>query len=543
MRILQSRRPTPPKQSAVRTLVAGLLSVLLAVPLLAAAPAFSAQAAPHRPEPVAAQIDRFLRAQLKDSAIPGAAVAVTHGDQVLMVRGYGHDSTRQAVTGDSLFRIASLSKSFTALAVMQLVDAGLVHLDDPVRQHLPEFEMADPRADQVTVRELLNHTSGITAAVVPDLSRSQPSSPREATTSLRSAHLASTPGTSYRYANPNYQVAARLVEVISGEPFGRYLRRHILEPAHMSGTTSTVTDDQPVPGLAEGHLVAYGHAFAARGFGSYTVGDGGVVSSAADMARWLIVNANDGRAPDGTRLVSSRGMAQLHTPSATGSHYALGWGTHGPSGAPTRLEHSGSLFTYTAEEALWPASRYGLVLLFNAGSPMTLDQIAIVHGVFDIVEGTTPPARGPRAAERLDTALALLTLTALGLGIAGVVRAGRWAGRWAGRRRGARLLAALGLLPSVVVIVGGAAFPRLAEAWIGRDVTWRAAAYEWPALVVFMSTALVAAAGTLVARSWRWWRVHLPSAPDEALSDATSAPSRPQAGSPAPPTDRQLTAR
>ena len=84
MRILQSRRPTPPKQSAVRTLVAGLLSVLLAVPLLAAAPAFSAQAAPHRPEPVAAQIDRFLRAQLKDSAIPGAAVAVTHGDQVTL---------------------------------------------------------------------------------------------------------------------------------------------------------------------------------------------------------------------------------------------------------------------------------------------------------------------------------------------------------------------------------------------------------------------------------------------------------------------------
>ena len=62
---------------------------------------------------------------MKDSAIPGAAVAVTRGDRVLMVRGYGHDSTGEAVTGDSLFRIASLSKSFTALALMQLVDAGL----------------------------------------------------------------------------------------------------------------------------------------------------------------------------------------------------------------------------------------------------------------------------------------------------------------------------------------------------------------------------------------------------------------------------------
>src|SRR4051794_15648585 len=312
---------------------------------------------------------------------------------------------------------------------MQLVDAGLLHLDDPVRQHLPEFEMADPRVDQVTVRELLNHTSGITDAVVPDLSRAQPSSPAEATTSLRSTHLASTPGTSYSYANPNYQVAARLVEVLSGEPFGRYLRRHILQPAQMSATTSTVTDDQPVPGLAEGHLIAYGHAFAAPGFGSHTAGDGGVVSTAADMARWLIVNANDGRAPDGTRLVSSRAMRQLHTPNAPRSHYALGWDTHGPAGAPSRVEHSGSLFTFTSEEALWPASGYGVVLLFNAGSPMMLDQIAIVHGVFDIVEGTTPPARGPRMAARLDTILALLTLAALALGIAGIVRAGHWARR------------------------------------------------------------------------------------------------------------------
>jgi hypothetical protein len=186
------------------------------------------------------------------------------------------------------------------------------------------------------------------------------------------------------------------------------------------------------------------------------------------------------------------------------------------------VEHSGSLFTFTSEEALWPVSGYGVVLLFNAGSPMMLDQIAIVHGVFDIVEGTTPPVRGPRLAVQLDTVLALLTLAALALGICGVVRAGRWARP----RRSTPLLAALGQLPPVLVIVAGAAFPRLAEAWIGRDVTWQAAAYEWPALVVFVCAALVAAGGTLFARSWRWWRVHRPSLPHHALSDATAAESR-----------------
>jgi CubicO group peptidase (beta-lactamase class C family) len=488
----------PSSKSAVRALV----TVLAAVPVLAAAPMPPAEAAPHRPDRVAARIDRFLSAQLKDSAIPGAAVAVTRGDQVLMVRGYGHDSTGAAVTGSSLFRIASLSKSFTALAVMQLVDAGLLHLDDPVRDHLPEFQLDDPRADRITVRELLDHTSGITDAVVPDLSRHQPSSTREATTSLRSAHLASTPGTSYSYANPNYQVAARLVEVVSGEPFGRYLCRHVLEPAGMISTTSTVTDDQTVPGLTEGHVTAYGHAFTAHGPGSFLVGDGGVVSTAADMARWLIVHADGGRAADGTRIVSRTGMLQLHKPSAPQVGYALGWATRGPTSAPTLLEHSGSLLTFTSEEAIWPESGYGVVLLFNAGSPMMLDQIAVVHGVFDIVEGTAPPSSGPHLAATLDTVLAALTLAALTLGAWGVVRSGRWARR----RRGAPLRTVLGLVPPVIVLGTGAAFPRLAEAWIGRDVTWRAAAYGWPALVVFVIAALLAAAATLLARAWQWRR-------------------------------------
>ena len=478
--------------------------VLLAALLVTAAPMLPAQATPHRPDAVVAEIDWFMSTQLAESAIPGAAVAVIRGDRVLMVRGYGHDSTGEAVTGDSLFRIASLSKSITALAVMQLVEAGLLHLDDPVGDHLPEFQLADPRADQITVRQLLDHTSGLSDAVVPELSRSQPRTTVEATTSLRSARLASTPGTSFSYHNPNYRVAARLVEVVSGESFDQYQRNHIFQPAGMAATTSTVMDDQPVPGLTGGHLIAYGHAVPAPGMGIFSGGDGGVVSSAADMARWLIVHANGGESVDGTRVVSRQGLRVLHTPSAPGAGYALGWGTHGPAGAPTRLEHSGSVFTFTAEQALWPASGYGVVLLFNAGSPMMLDQIGIVHGVFDIVEGTAPPSDGLQLAETLDTVLAVVTFAALTVGALGVVRAARWAQR----RRGTRLRAALGLVPAVVVLAAGVAFPYLAEAWIGRDVAWRAAAYQWPALVVFVLVAMLASAATLVARAWRWRRAN-----------------------------------
>ncbi|HEX8487054.1 MAG TPA: serine hydrolase domain-containing protein [Propionibacteriaceae bacterium] len=496
----------------------GWVTVLLTVVLLAVAPTPPADANPRQPDSVVAEVDRFLAAQLKGSAIPGAAVAVIRGDRVLMARGYGHDSTGAAMTGDSLFRIASLSKSFTALAVQQLVEAGLLHLDDPVQDHLPEFQLADPRAHQITVRQLLDHTSGLTDAVVPELSRPQPRTTAEATASLRSARLASTPGTSWSYHNPNYQVAARLVEVVSGQPFDQYLRRHIFQPAQMASATSTMTDRQPVPGLAGGHVNAYGHAVPAPGMGSFLVGEGDIVSSAADMARWLIVHTNDGQAPDDTRVVSERGLQVLHTPSAPGTGYALGWATHGPPGAVTRLEHSGNLLNFTSQAAVWPASGYGVVLLFNAGSPMMLNQIAITHGLFDLIEGTAPPSDWSRLTATMDTVLAAATLGALTLGGCGVARAGRRAQR----RRGTPVRTALGLLPAMAVLSAGAVFPRLAEAWIGRDVTWKAAAYGWPAFVVFVLAALLAAAATLLARAWQWRRTGdgdpLPDQPAEHIA-------------------------
>ena len=97
----------------------------------------------------------------------GAAVAVTLGDRMLLAEGYGHTSSGEPVTGHTVMALASISKSFTALAVMQLVEAGRVELDAPVRWLVPEFNLADSRVDQMTVRHLLNHTSGLSDRTFP----------------------------------------------------------------------------------------------------------------------------------------------------------------------------------------------------------------------------------------------------------------------------------------------------------------------------------------------------------------------------------------
>lgn len=452
-------------------------------------------------------VDRFLREQIDAASIPGAAVAITHGDQVVHVAGFGHDSSGAPVTGETLFRVASLSKSFTALAVMQLVDEHRLRLGDPVVEHLPEFRLADPRGADITVRQVLQQTSGLTDSQVHELSREQPDSLADSVIALRSAQLRAAPGTQWNYTNPNYEIAARLVEVVAGEPFDTYLRDHVLRPAGMTSALTVDYDDQDVPGLGDGHTVAYGHAFAVDGPHAFEAGAGGVVASAADMAQWLIVQTNQGRAADGTRVVSDRSLAEQHTPGAQTHGYALGWDTDGPLDAPIRLEHTGSLLTWSSYMEIVPDSGYGVVVLLNAGSGLLLDQAGIFYGVRDIIEGTnlTPP--GPAGTRlnstTLDMALGLLTLAVLLLGARGVLRAGLWARR---RKHKSWIVVGVRTLPHVTVLAAVAAFPQLTGSLIGREVTWEAAAYGWPALTIFFGTVLLATCATLVSRAWQMAR-------------------------------------
>jgi CubicO group peptidase (beta-lactamase class C family) len=472
-----------------------------------------------------AAVDRFLAGQIDAASIPGAAVAITRGDRVIHVAGFGHDSTGAPVTADTLFRVASLSKSFTALAVMQLVDEHRLDLDEPVVDHLPEFRIADPRGADITVRQLLEQTSGLADSTVHPLAHQQPGSLTEAVARLSSARLAASPGMQWNYHNPNYQVAARLVEVVAGQPFATYLRDHVFRPAGMSSTVTVDIDNQPVPGLADGHVVAWGHAFSVAGPSTFDGGDGGVVSNAADMADWLVVQTNHGRAVDGTRVISDRSLTEQRTAGPTAHSYALGWDTDGPTGDPTRLEHTGNLLTYSAYMEVLPESGYGVVVLLNAGSGLMLDQMGIFYGVRSMVDGTDITPAGPAGSTfnltNLDRLLGLLTLVVILLGARGVLRAGQWARR---RREHPWARTAIRMGPHLVAFGVLLVFPQLAERPVGgREVTWEEAAYGWPALSVVVWTLLAALLATMAARLWHLVRRTTPGVPSESHASTRSA--------------------
>jgi CubicO group peptidase (beta-lactamase class C family) len=451
---------------------------------------------PRTPSPAA--VDALVEEYREATGLPGAAVVLTRGSEIVHARGYGTTPEGEPVTEHTPMAVASLSKSVTALAVLQLAEAGELDLDDPVREHLPEFTMADPRAERITVRQLLDQTSGMSDAEFASYSRGRSSRTlREAVADLRGARLAAEPGTRWEYHNPNAQVAARLVEVVGGRPFADHLRERVFAPLGMDDST-TIDTDLDLPRSARGHVPLLGHAFPAdepHGFGN---GSGGVVSTAADMGAWLVAHSNGGRGPDGTRVLSGEGVRALHTPSRVSGSYALGWAVgETDSGTPV-VEHGGDLLTATAHQTLLPDSGHGVAVMANTGASVggAHDLAAALVELVDTGSAPAPPTG--TAALAVDAVLLALGAAAVPPAWRGVRRARRWvlarAGRpwWAVSARLLPYAAPPLLLAGLHEVVG----------WLyrGRDVAWFQVPYLFTSFWIALLSAALACAAVVSAR-------------------------------------------
>jgi CubicO group peptidase (beta-lactamase class C family) len=495
-------------EQVVRSLAVALLSLSVAAPTPARA------AEPGR-DASAAAIDRFVQAWMAANGVPGLALAVTRDNRVLHLRGYGDAGNGRPVTPDTQFLVASLSKSFTALAVLQLVEAGRVQLDAPVATYLPGFTVADPAgARRITVRMLLNQTSGMADTGFPAMTLPQPTTVADRVASLRAAKLVSEPGTAFHYFDPNYAVLARLVEVVSARPFPAYLRAHLFAPLAMTATTSVVTAAQApsaAPDLARGHLLAFGVPIARDELDGYLGGSGGVVSTARDMASWLIVQNQRGIF-QGRRLLSPRGIELLHTPPrGIDTGYAMGW-TRRP-GTPPVIEHSGVLSTFYAQQALLPTGRYGIVFLANAYSGLA-DFTGLLRGLTALLTTDGAPHQG-FGARRIGIALAGVAALVVALGAWRFRRLPRWRRRRAGRPWRAALGIAVPFAPALLTLLVPTLVARLSD----RVFSWRALFLAVPdllgclALAAVLGVALGTARAVTLISPIRPMHVRLPARP------------------------------
>lgn len=438
-------------------------------------------------------IESAIATYLDRNGVPGAVVTITNGPDVVLLRGWGETSEGEPMTPGTLVPVASLSKSFTALALMQLVEEGRVDLDQPVARYLDEFRLADPRSAAITVRQLLEHRSGMSDVMFREKSvQPVPRSLEEAVLALRTATLASGPGERRSYHNPNYWVAARLVEVVSGMPFGVYMRDRIFGPLGMT-RTSVVDDLGDVPGVAAGHVRILGNAIACTEPAWFLGGCCGVVTTGEDLAHWLAWHAQAARGGDVPAPVSSESLRLMHE--------GFGWNATTTESGGRVFGHNGMLFTYSARQDLLPdlGRGVGLAVVTTTGVSLApLDADALAAMLRDALEGGAIVQPAP-VAWIVDVVLVTLT--------AGVIVAAALAVRRSGRKgRGRKVPApawrtAMAAMLLLVPITLAAFYPQTLRFVTRRDLNWEQSLVVSPMLFAFILALAGAGISSLALRA------------------------------------------
>jgi CubicO group peptidase (beta-lactamase class C family) len=369
----------------VLILLLGCVAAMFGQPLAAAGPDFEA-------------VDAFVRETMAHHRIPGLALAIVHGDEVVHLRGYGSAGRGRPMTAQTPLYIGSISKSFTALAVMQLAEAGEIDLDAPVQAYLPWFHVADEEtggrtSEPLTVRHLLHQTSGLSEETyLPD--HPQGTTLEAAVRDLRRAEPVDPPGTAFHYFNQNYTTLGQLVEAVSGEPYGVYVRDHIFGPLAMDRSAATSEGIGKLD-TAQGHGVLFGFPISReQRTSAHTMPEGGLVSTAEDMAQYLVAQLNSGMYAD-RRVLSAEGIAAMQRPETPGAPpgegYGMGWIIE-PWQDTRLVRHGGSLENFRAFAWLLPAHDYGFVILINQNGfvPAMLAYSEIPEGIATFLIGGEP---------------------------------------------------------------------------------------------------------------------------------------------------------
>lgn len=442
-------------------------------------------------------LDGYLQAELQRAGIPGAALVVVADGRIVHLRGYGVSGPDgRLTTAETVFQIGSNSKSFTALAVMQLAEAGRLQLDAPVQRYLPWFRVADDEASaRITLRQLLNQTSGFahgegqtdfanTYAGADALERR--------VRGLADTRLASAPGQHWAYSNINFVILGCVIEAVSGTSYARYMSEHVFEPLGMRNTAAA-SQSPARAHVATGYRFWFGSATAAEGlpYPRTLVPAGYLTSTARDMGTYLIAHLGGG-----PRIVSAAGLAELHRTGAnTGQRYgyAMGWATD--VNAPGLLTHEGQTPEFTSAMGIDERQRWGFALLLNASDALAGPVVQqLSPQVVNYLRGVAPVALEPRVAwPPVLIALTALLAIQCAIGIWLARRAARprpATGRWRVLRTVWPLAAGLLLAAALVVYVPIAHEISLSGMMLfAPDATWLLVVNA--VLAVSLGTALV----------------------------------------------------
>jgi CubicO group peptidase (beta-lactamase class C family) len=336
-----------------------------------------------RAESALEEIYAFVQAQIRAHGIPGLSLAIIQNGKVVHARGFGAEPSTP-------FLLGSMSKSFTAVAVLQQVEAKRLELDAPVRRYLPWFQLADDAAAaSLTVRQLLHHTSGLPAGTEGD--KNAGFTLEEHVRALSTVVPREPAGTKHRYSSSNYLVLGLLVEKVSNEKYADYVQRHIFQPLEMASSFTSLEAARS-HGLSPGHRLWAGFPVEAQlAEEAGRLSTAALISSAEDLAKFLLAQMGDGPHADLLLTPGSRALMQAPVAEAENFSYAMGWRVGNTAGVPS-LWHGGALPNYRGAMVFSPAEHWGIVVLSNLGSYGVDHTRGIAKGITARLARKDPPS-------------------------------------------------------------------------------------------------------------------------------------------------------
>jgi CubicO group peptidase (beta-lactamase class C family) len=359
---------------------------------------------------LSAQLEARARRFVREQRAPGVAVGVVHGDELVWSSGVGFAdvAARRAPDAATLYRIASITKTFTGTAIMQLRDEGLLHLDDPATTYLPELGGAESpfgAIETVTIRRMLSHESGLMGDP-PGTEWSQPIYEAEpAANFARVAEIGTRvpPNTQQKYSNLAYQLLGEIVARVSGVPYAEYLRTRILGPLALSSTSFDPLRAELVDRRATGYAArAFSDELRESVAAPVIQAEGGLWSCVEDLARWLSFQLAEDTAPrDGARVLAASTLAEMHRPRYLGDEaWTIAWGIAWYAlrrDDVVWVQHSGGLHGFVTNICFDPKERVGAIALVNGeveAEDLAMDLVSLAR---DAVRAAPAPIEAPPA--------------------------------------------------------------------------------------------------------------------------------------------------
>lgn len=378
--------------------VAATAAVLLVAPFGEAALAQDTTAPAIDPEAIEADLANWLDLY----NVPGVGYALIQDGEIIQVGGAGVRDTisNLPVTAETVFPIGSITKSFTALAVMQLVDAGLLDLDTPVIEYVPDLVLATEEATQgVTLRHLLAHTSGL-ARADQMLIKADSMSRAELVAAMAEIPIHAAPGEVYEYSNQGYILAGHVVELVSGQRWESYISENVFQPLGMESAGTTAVELLGAENHMLPHQLNVRTAMTPIEYLDLAAAGpaGAIIANVQDMATYMLFQMGDGTF-DGQTILSQESMAEMHEMQITiGSNqeetlglvtdmgYALGW-LRFTYRDIDMISHDGSSDGYYATLSFAPEEQNGVLLLTNAQFAVLFTEVAsitLIEQLFDL---------------------------------------------------------------------------------------------------------------------------------------------------------------